>query len=148
MVKSELEQALRTKCAKKPTSHLYAHLVKAVLSPLDKLRGKWLRDISHLDNDWDDIWDSLFKTLVSTQDKLIQFKIVHRAFFTPSGLHIMNPSLSSECWRCSDTQGDYTNIFWSCPEIAGYWSEVLASTNKYTSVPFPLAIKVPSIGSG
>lgn len=67
MVESELEQALRTECAEKPTSHLYAHLVMAALFPLEKLRGKWLRAILHLDNDdWDDIWDLPCKTLVST----------------------------------------------------------------------------------
>lgn len=41
MVESELEQTLRTGCAKKPTSQIYAHVVLAALSPLDTLRVKW-----------------------------------------------------------------------------------------------------------
>lgn len=43
MVESELEQALRTECAEKPTSHLYAHLVMAALFPLEKFKRKMVK---------------------------------------------------------------------------------------------------------
>lgn len=43
LVQSELEKTLRSGCAEKPTSHLYAHLIFVSLPPLDK-------DIPTLDN--------------------------------------------------------------------------------------------------
>lgn len=44
-----------------------------------------MADILDLDsNDWSDVWDFPFKQLVSLHERLIQFKIVNRAYFTPS----------------------------------------------------------------
>lgn len=51
--------------------------------------------------DWSDIWSACFKQLVSYRDRLIQFKIVHRAYFNPSHLHKMDLNISHNCWRCS-----------------------------------------------
>ena len=38
----------------------------------------------------------------------------------------MKASLSAECWRCTGDPGDFIHIFWSCPVIKHYWSQVLA----------------------
>lgn len=37
----------------------------------------------------------------------------------------MSPSHPSERWRCDHSPGDFSHIFWSCPAITGFWSEVL-----------------------
>lgn len=93
LVQSSLEDLLRSDCAKKPTSQLYSHLTVTSLPTMEKLRSKWSHDIPNFDNDdWDDIWDFPFSSLVSLRDRLIQFKIVHRAYFTPHRLHKMNPT--------------------------------------------------------
>lgn len=98
LTQSELEKTLRSSCTEKPTSRLYAHLVYVSLPPLDSLRSCWQRDIPVLDDDdWDDIRDFPFRSLVSIRDRLVQFKIVHRAYFTPHRLHLMNPAHSPEC---------------------------------------------------
>lgn len=62
------------------------------LPALEKLRNQWLQDIPDFDSDdWDDIWDFPYSSLVSLMDRLIQFKMVHHAYFTPHSLHKMNP---------------------------------------------------------
>lgn len=134
LTQSEREKTLRSGCAEKPTSRLYAHLVYVSLPPLDGLWSRWQRDIPALDNDdWDDVWDFPFRSLVSIRDRVVQFKIVHRAYFTPHRLHLMNPQHSPECWRCGSSPGDFAHIFWHCPKIQQYWREVLDLTNKVAS---------------
>lgn len=101
IVKSTLEDLLRSDCIRKPTSQLYSHLVMTSLPVLEKLRAQWSHDIPDLDNDdWDDIWDFPFSSLVSLRDHLIQFKIVHRAYFTLYRLPKMNPESPLGCWHC------------------------------------------------
>lgn len=41
----------------------------------------------------------------------------------------MNSSLSSECWRCTYSPGDFIHVFWSCPAIKLYWTQVLSVIN-------------------
>lgn len=60
----------------------------------------------------------------------IQFKMLHRGYFTPHRLYRMNPSASQECWRCDFfLPGNFTHIFWGCPVIAKYLEEGLSVVN-------------------
>ena len=94
LVQSDLERILRFDCASKPTSVLYAHLLRVSSPELSRLRQQWGRDDPELDSeDWVDIWDFPFKILVSLRDRLIQYKIVHRAYLTPARVHRMRSSL-------------------------------------------------------
>lgn len=143
VVQSGLERTLRSECAQKPTFHVYAHLVFVSLTPLEGLWCRWQRNIHALDNeDWDDIWDFPFRPLVSVRDHLVQFKIVHRAYYTPHRLHKMNAEHSSECWRCGTSPVDFSHIFWYCPEVQKYWTEVLALINLVASVSIQPSMEV------
>lgn len=85
---SDLEHVICTGCLEKPASVLYNHLPLATLPDLCNLHQMWSRDMPELDNeDWEDIWDVPFCHLVSQRDRFIQFKLVHRAYFTPHRLH-------------------------------------------------------------
>ncbi|XP_077312043.1 uncharacterized protein LOC143932998 [Lithobates pipiens] len=76
-----LEDLLRLDFAKKPTSQLYSHLKMTSLPSLEKLRSKWSHNIPDFYNDdWDDIWNFPFTSLVSLRDRLIQFKMLNNPF--------------------------------------------------------------------
>ena len=75
-----------------------------------------------------------FKILVSLRDRLVQYKIVHRVYLTPARVHRMRSSLSPERWRCDHAQGDYIHIFWSCPVITVFWSQVFLEVNELFSI--------------
>lgn len=85
-------------------------------------------------------------SLGSLRDRLIQFKIVHRAYFTPHRLHKMNPDSPPGCWRCGGTPGDFTHIFWTCPAIVGYWREILDFITQITSVPLQPSMSICILG--
>lgn len=146
MVQLGLERVLRFECTEKPTSVLYAHLLRVSSPELSKLRQHWVWDIPELDSeDWEDMWDFPFKILVSLRDRLIQYKIVHRAYLTPSRLYKMMPSLSS-CWRCDHALGNYIHIFWSCPVINVYWSQILAEVNELLNVSIAPSSRICLLG--
>lgn len=71
---------------------------------------------------------------------------VHRADFTPTRLHRMNPSHSSECWRYSQKEADFSHIFWSCPIVTGFSLEMIAIITTFISTSVPQAIKICLLG--
>lgn len=80
VVQPNLERVIRYECTKKPTSVLYAHLLRVSSPELSLFRQRWMQDIPGLDSgDWEDVWDFPFKILVSLRDHLIQYKIIHQA---------------------------------------------------------------------
>lgn len=119
--KSTLEDVLRAECDVKPTSHLYTHLLLISLPALDGLRAQWQRDIPDLCvYDWEGIWALPFWSLVSLRDRLIQFKIVYRAYFTSYRLNKMKLSHPPTCWRCGDPLGDFSHSIWYSPAVTGF----------------------------
>lgn len=72
---------------KKSLSTIYKALQPTVHHNLHKLKSSWLVELPELDGkDWEDIWEYPFSQLVSSKDRLIQFKIMHMLYLTPHRL--------------------------------------------------------------
>lgn len=97
-------------------------------------------------NDWSELWDFPFKHLVSVRDKLIQFKIAHRAYFTPHRRHRMDSNITPTCWRYSHLTGDFIHVFWSCPAIAIYWQGVLYAIVSVVHISVPMSPRTYLLG--
>lgn len=82
----------------------------------------------------------------SLRDHLLQFKIVHRAYFTPFRLNKISPTNSSEFWRCGYTTGNFTHIYWSFPKIRNYWEEVPSLISLVTSLSIQPSMYVCLLG--
>lgn len=124
---SGLERVLRMECEEKPAPHIYSHLIFGSPSHFEGLCTYWQCVIHALDNnDWTVFGIFLSKTLVSISDRLAPFKLVHRAYFTPHRLHMMNADISPECWWYGTSPGDFSHIVWHCPKVRKHWEEILA----------------------
>lgn len=78
----------------KPLSSIYKTLLPNVHMGLEALKAKWVGDFPEMDTEeWEDLWESSFLQLVSARDRLVQFKITHRVYFTPMRLHKIYPSI-------------------------------------------------------
>lgn len=133
LIRSGLEQITRRRLGKKLISTIYIHLFSENCIIRYKLRARWMRDVPKLDEEnWEEIWGFPFQILVSLRDKLTQFKITHRIYYTTYRLYKMCPL--NDCWRCGYTPGDFIHIFWSCPAIAIFWREVIRVITTVTSV--------------
>lgn len=52
---------------------------------LSKCRDTWSALIPDFrGDDWDDMWNHSFGALLLAQDRLIQFKLLHRVYYTPA----------------------------------------------------------------
>lgn len=108
----------------------------AASSTLSSLLQKWLGDVPGLDDDdWMEIWDFPFSSLASARDKMVQYKILHRAYYTPHRLHRMSAAHSTSCWLCTHQPAEFFHIFWSCPIIQQYWQKVLTVMKSVTQIP-------------
>lgn len=138
---SILEMVLRSHRLEKPASRLYSHFITVSPPALEGLMARWLRDIPDLDNDdWDEVWDSPFRSLASLRDRLIQFKLVHRAYFTPTSQdepYVFSRLLAVWCgsgrfhthlldlsiyFRVLDGGGGFAKFYFTCPHASLYVS--------------------------
>lgn len=75
-------------------------------------------------------WDYPMLQLSSTGDRLIQFKILHRIYFTLQRLPWIFPEQHFRCWRCSEDLATFILVFLHCPVIWSFWevSQCICST--------------------
>ena len=109
----DLESLARSEPLPKEVSSLYKDLFPETTGLLSPCRRAWDSVTAGLDrDDWDDVWGAAFQALVSTRDRLIHYKFLHRAYLTPARLARMFRGQGSACWRCSAPTADFMHIFW------------------------------------
>lgn len=144
---SSLESLLVDGDLVKPLSVAYKEFFKSTPPAITKCREKWEMEVPEIQGeDWDELWMQPFRHLVSARDRLIQFKFLHRSYLTPARLHKIFPTVSAECWRCSHVTADTDHIFWRCPKIQEFWTDVTSCITELISVPIPMNIKVCLLG--
>lgn len=80
--------------------------------------NKWSLVVLNPDND--DVWDYPFQQLISTREKLVQFKNVYHYYITLGRFGKLSVDHSAVCWRCDNPNAGFLYIFWNCLEIHLY----------------------------
>ena len=143
LMESEVEQMI--KGGKRTISKFYGYLINITPYDISKLKENWKKEAPGLKN-WEEVWRFPLQILVSLRDKLIQYKIIHRSHYTPYKLHRISPSNSQNCWRCVVEPGDFIHIFWLCPKIVAFWSEILTMIARVTSVRLEQEVEICLLG--
>lgn len=87
----------------------------------------WQSDLPSLDReDWDDCLEQGPRLVISSRDKLIQVKFLHRVYYMPQKLHCIFPDQDPICPKCRTQVGSFLHMFWECPIIRSFWSEVFS----------------------
>lgn len=82
---SDLDSWLSKEEPPKTLLSVYKELFKKTLPAVTKCREKWATEVPDIQGeDWDHMLDQPFQYLVSTRHKLIQFKFLHRIYYTPA----------------------------------------------------------------
>lgn len=68
----------------------------------------------------------MLKPMRDARSKLIQFKILNRLYWTPLKLYRAKMMQTNTCWRCHSAPGDLLHMFLTCPNIAGFWRDIMA----------------------
>lgn len=63
-------------------------------------------------------------SILSLSHCLIQFKVVYRAHVSKTKLPHMYPEVSSYCDKCKVIEASFIPMYWLCPSLHGFWTEV------------------------
>lgn len=107
----------------------------------------WRDDIPSLDREsWDDSLEGGPKPVISFRDKLILVKFLHRVYYTSVRLHKMYPARYLKCPLCRIHLGSYLHMFWDCPSIAEFWSDVFELINFRLQLSLPASLELALLG--
>ncbi len=90
------------------------------------LKEAWVKyfavDLS--DEIWNDCHGKMQYCSINARHRLIQFKAVHRLYYSKVRLNKIYNTISPNCDRCKVTEGTLSHLFWSCPNLFGFWSSI------------------------
>lgn len=107
-------------------SRLY-NFLSVTDTPTITIQRVWRRDCPDLsqDFDWKILWSSIHETSRNPDHQQIHFNFLHRTYLTPVKLHHMKIINDSLCNLCSSkAQGTFCHMFWDCPPVGHFWSNV------------------------
>ena len=107
-------------------SIIYTFLLRSSYKKLG-ISTVWSKDIQtnveeFLENQ---AWDIISISSKNPNHQLINWKIVHRLYFTPSKRFHMGLTQSPLCTLCNqEAMGTFMHMFWDCPGVSTFWSQV------------------------
>lgn len=126
-----IEELLAQESLSKPLSSLYFSLLSLESPKLERLWEAWNNDIPTLEReDWNKCFEDSLGLVISSRDKFIQTKFLHRVNYTPQRLHRLFPQRDPFCSRWRMQTGTYFHIFWSCPKVARFWAAFFEVINE------------------
>lgn len=87
---------------------IFYHLIREAQAPkLEGLRLCWEKDLGTpiLEDTWKWLIKSWYTCSQETQSQLIQYKLLHRKYWTPSKLAKLKLVDSDTCWKCQKETG-------------------------------------------
>lgn len=123
-------------------SKLYSFLQKHPVSlPIKRI---WSRDCPDLAQnfDWDAVWSSIKEASRNPDHQQIHFNFLHRTYLTPIKLHmkIINDPCCNLCLL--KAQGTYIHMFWDCPPVQSFWSNIAAKFLTHEMVPVTICTSI------
>lgn len=83
---------------------------------------------------WESCVSSFVTNMISARDRFMQVKFLHRAYYTPKRLTLMNPNTPVACPRCGQSSATFFHMIWSCPRLRDYWLEIADTLSRVTSL--------------
>ena len=90
------------------------------------LKEAWEKDLNITidDVDWESCLSATHTCSINSRHQLIQFKVFHRLHYSCTKLHSFYPSVSPLCPKCKSAEGSLGHLFWSCPKLTNFWSNI------------------------
>lgn len=116
--------------------------------PISALQKTWERDLNltFSDEEWNRICRSVKVVSRDARVRLIQFKIIHRFYWTPSRLFRLGLLPTSNCWRCKSEEGDLVHVLWSCDKVQQYWINIHDNLCEITEIQMPFIPRLFILG--
>nr|XP_014354292.1 PREDICTED: uncharacterized protein LOC106707053 [Latimeria chalumnae] len=89
------------------------------------------------DCNWLYTCDLLKEVSISSKLRLNHFKVLHCVYYSPSRLHKFDSLISSQYRKCQAQEGTYFHLFWECPYILRFWSQVVDTLSSLLDCSLP-----------
>lgn len=126
-------------CGDEPQRHLisivYALLFSNHILKDDILIRRWESELS-IDlttAEWEHILGHAHKGSINVSIQENRYKIFSRWYRTPDKVHKFHPSVPPTCWRCHSSEGTLIHIWWECPLLKSFWSEIHSKISQITT---------------
>ncbi len=129
-------------------SALYNIIVSASNTSIEKIKEKWTKDIDSviIDEIWDDALKRVNGSTTCARLSLIQFKILHRTYYTKSRLSKIYPNVNDRCDRSKSDKADLIHMFWSCQKLKHYWTLVFKTLNEAFNLNITPCVEIAIFG--
>lgn len=129
--KTELDNNLMSAITKRgTTSSIYKILLLASPNPFITTQQAWEKDlgVSLTPEQWNAIWKKGIVTSRCVRYRIIQFKILCRAYITPSRISKINKDLSDQGWHNCGGHGSLLHLLWDSQNILAWHNK---GANRY-----------------
>ena len=99
---------------------------------IQNIKHKWEEDLGEeiSDDIWEDILRLVHSSSICARHGLIQCKIIHRVHFTKMRLSKIYDDVDPLCDRCRSAPATYIHMFWSCPSLRRFWTEIFHTMSR------------------
>ena len=101
-----------------------------------EIESQWDEDLGEKISE--DMWDVILRQVhslsICARRGLTQCKILHRAHFTRVKLSKIYDDVDPWCVRCHQAPATHVHMFWSCPSLVNYWTQIFNSISVCTEV--------------
>lgn len=114
----------------------------------DYLRKLWEKDLDCLLDEgvWKGILSDTEKYVREARSKYIQYKIIHRYYYTPTRLNKMKLINDDLCWKCKTQRGTYLHAMWECTQVFPLWKNVLKVIGNWLGCILPISPRLCLLG--
>ncbi|CAI5697422.1 unnamed protein product [Oreochromis niloticus] len=112
-------------------SKFYGMFREAHSPNLGGLRQCWEKDlgIQILEDTWKQLVSSWYVCSPETQSQLIQYKLLHRNYWTPSKLVRLKLVDNDACWKCQEEAGTLVHMLYTCRKNDYLWDGIINLVN-------------------
>ena len=124
-------------------SSIYSLINSSLDSPASGPKYSWEQELGVTlpDDYWEQVLRLVHSSSICARHGLLQCKVVHKVHYTNLRLSRIYPNVTDSCNRCKQSPADHSHMFWSCPGLATFWSEIfktLSTAYNTTISPQPL----------
>lgn len=95
---------------------------------------------------WKGILSHTEKYVREARSKYIQYKIIHRYYYTPTRLNRIKLIQDELCWKCKVERGTYLHALWGCPLVFPLWKKVLEVIGIWLECILPISPRLCLLG--
>ncbi|KAI5086460.1 hypothetical protein C0J45_6416, partial [Silurus meridionalis] len=90
------------------------------------LKVQWEEDLNTelTDEIWQRAIHKIYTSSICVRHRLIQFKVFNRLHLSRTKLAKIYTNVDPNCTRCHQAPASLAHMFWSCPSIGTFWSEI------------------------